>query len=215
SGIAHEIRNPLNSVQGFVQLLQESAPDEEQSGYCTIVLEEVARINRIVQEMLDFARDQPYSMDRVDPGALARSLVDLLGPEAQGAGLDFGLADLPAELPAVRGNADRLKQVLLNLLRNAFQATPSGGRVTFSVTTAADEETGVPRVRFAVTDTGCGIPPDAASRIFDPFYTTKDDGTGLGLSICQKIAEQHAGRLSVQSREGEGSTFTLEIPGLA
>jgi PAS domain S-box-containing protein len=209
SGIAHEIRNPLNSVQGFVQLLAEGAGNDQEREYCDIVLEEVRRINGIVQEMLDFARSRPEAMESMDISALLEGVIRQMRAELSEAGIDLQVR-LPQSMPPVRVNADRIKQVLLNLLRNACQATPPGGTVTVFVEEAPSEEDA--RVRIGVQDTGHGIPEEEQGRIFDPFYTTRDDGTGLGLSICQQIAERHQGALTVESAPGKGSCFVLELP---
>jgi PAS domain S-box-containing protein len=210
SGVAHEIRNPLNSVQGFVQLLQENAADESQEQYCRIVLEEVGRINRIVQDLLDFSRQQHFSTERLQPQELAADVASQLREEAARAGVAFAYDPPATPPPAVEANADKLRQVLINIIRNALQATPEGGEVRLGLQT--EREDGAAWVALPVTDSGCGISEEDVSRIFDPFYTTKDDGTGLGLSICQKIAEQHGGRITVTSSPGQGSTFTLRLP---
>lgn len=211
SGIAHEIRNPLNSVQGFVQLLQESASTSQETEYCNIVLDEVKRINRIVQDMLDFSRQQEFSTEDIDITALLSAIHMQLKPEAEEEKVDLAMKINKSNMPAVIGNADKLKQVFLNIVRNAVQATPAGGRVAITLD-MYDSESAPHMVRIVVADTGIGIPVDAISKIFDPFYTTKDDGTGLGLSICQKIIEQHNGRINVESMEGKGTKFHILLP---
>jgi len=113
---------------------------------------------------------------------------------------------LPDDLPEVKCDPELLKQVLLNLLVNAREATPAGGRVTVSARTAG------PSVIVSVHDEGCGITPEQQDRIFDPFFTTKDNGTGLGLSIASKIIEQHGGALVAERNMGRGMTFRIELP---
>ncbi|MHC4871563.1 MAG: ATP-binding protein [Planctomycetota bacterium] len=211
SGIAHEIRNPLNSVQGFVQLLQENAENEQHKEYCHIVLDEVKRINGIVQDMLDFSRQQEFSTENTDIEKILHEVCRQLHGEAEKQEIDLSLQVTAKTIPQVRANADKLKQVLINIIRNGLQATPAGGRVTAGLDIYSSESSPF-MVRISITDTGSGIDKENLSKVFDPFYTTKDDGTGLGLSICQKIVEQHGGRINVESVLTEGTSFFIFLP---
>lgn len=215
AGIAHEVRNPLNSIRGFTQLLQEAARkrgDAEGVEYTTIVIEEVDRINAIVQDLLDFSRQRELSMFSLNLKELVESVVRQVQGEAAEAGVSVTMGASPSSMVSVMGNADKLRQLLLNLIRNAIQACAEGGHVELSLDIAPHPSKVYREALVRVRDDGVGIPPDVIEKIFDPFFTTKDVGTGLGLAICQKIAEQHAGRIEVTSTLGLGSTFTLAIP---
>lgn len=212
AGIAHEIRNPLASMSGSIQMLRETTDlDPIGQRLMTIVLRETDRLNALITDFLQFARPNPPQRERVDFGALLEEIVQVFGylrhpldSGERGLGLDV-------ELDAADGielDADprQLKQVFWNLLNNATQAMPSGGVVRIVARLDGD------RVRASVIDTGEGIPADALDRIFDPFYSTKEHGTGLGLAQVARIVEEHSGRMDVTSTVGEGSTFTVELP---
>ena len=221
AGVAHEIRNPLNSIRGFAQLLQEKAgKDAASTEYAQIVLEEVDRMNAIVQDLLDFSRQRDLTLVPVDLEKVLDELVRSMQGEAQQVGVELQLLPRAAVLPNVFGNADKLRQVFRNIVVNGLEACKAGGRV--AVSGAAVEEM-LPQaaaadaqkrraVAVTVEDNGCGIDPAVMSKIFDPFYTRKETGTGLGLSISQKIVDQHGGRLEVKSELGKGSVFTVVLP---
>jgi len=226
AGVAHEIRNPLNSIRGFAQLLQETHDKNAQPHeYTQIILEEVDRMNRIVQDLLDYSRQRELTLAPVPMDTLVEELVRDMQPEAREAEVALAVAPNEIILPSVMGNSDKLRQVLRNILLNAVQACGKGGRVT--LTLGVRDEKAVDSknqniadlptrrmVSVAVEDTGGGIDPAIMAKIFDPFFTQKDSGTGLGLSISQKIIDQHSGRIEVKSELGKGSTFTILVPGL-
>lgn len=224
AGVAHEIRNPLNSIRGFAQLLQEQSGDAaSRQEYTQIILEEVDRMNRIVQDLLDFSRQRDLTMVPVEMDKLIERLARDMQGDAQT--LEVKLIVVPTEnvLPGVLGNSDKLRQVFRNIILNALQACNKGGSVTlrFSVFEEpvllskdqnAAEAPKQRRVSVGVEDTGCGIDPAIQAKVFDPFFTQKDTGTGLGLSISQKIIDQHGGRIELKSELGKGSTFTVILP---
>ncbi len=211
SGIAHEIRNPLNSVQGFVQLLQENVNNDKDREYCHIVLDEVKRINNIVQDMLDFSRQQDFNMEIVDIQTLVQEICEHLRFDAEREEVSLLQPVAHGKISKVKANADKLRQVLLNVIMNALQATPAGGKVLLEMKMHSSGSEPF-MLKISIIDTGVGISKDNLSKIFDPFYTTKDSGTGLGLSICQKIIEQHGGRITVDSVIGEGTSFHIFLP---
>lgn len=228
AGVAHEIRNPLNSIRGFTQLIQEGLAKEERPAgnyaeYSQIVLEEVDRMNRIVQDLLDFSRQRELTLVPVHMDRLLADLCKEMEPDFQAAKIVLA-REFPAEpLAGVLGNGDKLRQVLRNILLNALQASRAGGEVRVQVR-AVDGAVllkkgdgpveNVPRreVAVAVIDQGEGMESGVIAKIFDPFFTTKDVGTGLGLSISQKIVDQHGGRIEVKSEPGQGATFTVYLP---
>jgi signal transduction histidine kinase len=160
---------------------------------------ELGHLKAVVADFLEYARRPKPELGDVDLAALAAEVRDLTAADAQTAGVEVVL-DAPAPTPA-RADARQLRRALLNLLQNAIQATPAGGRVTLSASAA----------RVAVADTGAGIEPDRLERIFDPFFTTKEKGTGLGLAFVREIVADHGGKLEVDSAVGRGTRVTLTL----
>lgn len=208
AGIAHEIRNPLTAVRGFIQLLRQRLAKAGLSGemrYTDYILEEIDRANQIITDFLTVARPKAEQWGAVDLSQLLQDMAQLVQHQAtlQDIRLEVQLAE---PLPGLRGKAEALKQVFLNLLTNALQATPSGGSVSLSCRMDGA------MVVAEVSDTGEGIDPDQLPRIFEPFFTTKQGGTGLGLAICREIVEAHGGQISATSRRHVGSCFTVRLP---
>jgi signal transduction histidine kinase len=206
AGIAHEVRNPLNSIRGFASLIKERVEDEKLGQFSSIIVDEVDRMNNLVNDLLDFARHRELDMGRVNLRKLVGEVGHGFSPQMQSANVESEL-DLPDDLPDVWGNADRLKQVTINIVRNAIEAMPEGGRLSISAGSREVDSGAV--VTLSVSDSGSGIPPEIVTKIFTPFFSRKDAGTGLGLAICQKIVKQHQGRIEVESEEGKGTTFTI------
>lgn len=210
AGTVHEIRNPLTSISGFVQLLRARATrqsDQTSVDYCSLITEEINHINSILSDFLTLAKPQESKFTRVDLIQLTRDLLNLLYGEAILSQITISHR-LPPEPLWVHGNSEKIKEVLINICRNAFQAMTGGG--TLTIAAEADDEF----ARIAVTDNGHGVPEALTAQIFKPFFTTKEDGTGLGLAICQRIMHNHGGEITVTSLPGEGSTFTLVFPRL-
>jgi len=201
--ITHEIRNPLSSISLNAEELGERAPQARE--LCEAIVREVDRLTGITEEYLRFARLPRPQVTRADLNDTVRELLDFMRPELEAAGVHLTLS-LSPELPRVLADAAQLRQVLLNLVRNAREAMASGGRLL--VSTRGGE--GI--VLVEVRDTGPGIPADRMARIFDPFFTTKERGTGLGLAMAQQIAQEHGGQLLCDSEPGRGTTFTLRLP---
>jgi signal transduction histidine kinase len=223
AGIAHEIRNPLNSIRGFAQLLGEVLPDaaaeapeklESARGYVKIIVEEVDRMNQLVQDLLDFSRQRELTMMETDLTTLVADTLRELGPDLTQAGVEVVQTVPEGPVPVV-ANAAKLKQVLVNMVRNAIQAmtppvAPEGRNRRLEVSLAAADETGTAEI--AVKDSGTGMDEDTRARIFEPFFTTRERGTGLGLAICGKIVQKHGGAIKVESRPGAGSAFRIVLP---
>ncbi|WP_170119478.1 PAS domain-containing sensor histidine kinase [Tumebacillus permanentifrigoris] len=207
ASIAHEVRNPMTSVQGFLQLMaREIDPAHTHSMYLNVMEEDLKRINDIITEYLNFSRMGNDAMEEVRIATLLHNTYTLLQSEANLKGIEIELR-LPGFDPLLTANANRLKQVLINLARNAMEAMCEGG----GLLTLILEET-AEGVCLHVQDTGPGITPDHLARIFNPFYTTKNTGTGLGLSISKKIIEEHNGTLQVATEPGKGTTFYIHLP---
>jgi two-component system, NtrC family, sensor kinase len=216
SGIAHELNNPLTGVLTFTSLLRKKMPEGSVDAEdLDLVIRETRRCASIIRRLLDFAREKVPSMGLVSLDALIQDVVRFVdGPVTlQNTAIELQLA--PA-LPAVWGDADLIKQVLLNIVVNAAQALESerSGRIvvaTRALPAMGDEPA---LVEVSVTDNGCGITPGNLQRIFDPFFTTKGvgQGTGLGLSVSYGIVKAHGGQIKVESSVGEGSTFRVQLP---
>ncbi len=207
ASIAHEIRNPLAAMRGSIQMLRsEMDGDTEQAQLMEIILRESDRLNRIVADYLNYARPRPAELNNVDVSALVTDTFKLLRNSDEivdGHVLEEDLPDRPA---IVSGDPEQLKQVCWNIARNALKAMPSGG--TFRVSL---EQVDGNRLRLSFTDTGCGMTPEQVEHLFEPFTSTTG-GTGLGLSIVYQIIRDHSGTINVRSREGAGTTITIELP---
>jgi two-component system sensor histidine kinase PilS (NtrC family) len=208
AGLAHEIRNPLASMCGSIELLG-SAPglNAKDRRLMQIVLREGERLEALVRDFLSFARPTPPQLGRVDVGRLLEETLAVAGPEAKARGLTLSAETAPGLL--VRADGDQLKQVVWNLIRNAREACDSGGALRVRLLRDGD------CVVLEVEDSGAGIAAEDLARIFDPFFTTKERGTGLGLAIVHRIVEAHGGRITVKSVPGQGSVFRIELPAAA
>ncbi len=218
AGLAHEINNPLVSIQTFLTLAPEKRDSNDAEfwdAYHSLALREVKRIRGLVASMGSLTRGSgdggDASPEQFDPGELAREVAALLEREAGSVEVALSV-EVDPQTPKIVAVRDQLHQVLLNLVLNGVQATPPGGRVSFR--TAPDPERGAGWLSIEVTDSGSGIREEDLERIFDPFFTTRnpDEGTGLGLMICHRIVTEHGGAIEVRSREGEGSTFRVRLP---
>ena len=201
--ITHEIRNPLSSISLNAEELGERAP--EARDLCEAIVREVDRLAAITEEYLRFARLPKPQMGRHDVNEAVRDLLEFVRPELDAGQVRLSL-QLGPGLPPVHADVAQVRQLLLNLVRNAREAMTRGGALT--VTTRGGEGC----VEIEVRDTGPGIPPERQKRIFDPFFTTKERGTGLGLAMAQEIAQEHGGHLRCESTPGEGTAFTLRLP---
>jgi two-component system NtrC family sensor kinase len=210
AGVAHEINNPLTGVMTFAHLMRDKPNlDSQDREDLTLIIRETTRVREIVRALLDFARESPSRMRKLDLTEVLQHLMTLLRSQKAFSNIQVELR-VEEPMPAVFGDANQLQQVLLNLALNACEAMPEGGRLRID---ARSKET---QVVVAISDTGYGIPPENLEIIFDPFFTTKPvgKGTGLGLSVSYGIVKQHRGELQVESQLGEGSTFRVILPGM-
>lgn len=216
-GFAHEIRNPLTSIKTFVQLAPERKNDPDFMGFFSrVVAEDVERIERLIREILDYARYMEPTLAEEDLNEVVESCLYFIQVKAGGHSITI-VKDLAPGLPRVRLDRQQIKQVLLNLFLNAVEAMADrGGRLTVK-THRLIKSTGEPWVQVEVADTGPGIPVADLEHIFDPFYTTKHqseerEGTGLGLTIVHQIIQEHRGYIEVNSEVGCGTTFFVSLP---
>jgi signal transduction histidine kinase len=208
AGIAHEIRNPLVSVRTFIELLPERLDDEEfRTQFRELALSEIERICDLLNDLLAFARPLPADADPSDPCALVAQTVRLLEPEARKRGVSLAVS-YTADVPPVAIEAGRLKQVLMNLVLNALDATSHRGTVDIAASAADDGAWS----RLEVRDSGPGIAPHILPRLFEPFVTDKESGSGLGLYVAHRIVTEHGGTLAVRAQPGGGTAFTVLLP---
>jgi len=209
AGTAHEIRNPLTSIKGFLQILKGVFNDSKMSHelqYTDIMLSEIDRINKLLNEILLLSKPKNVVYEPLDINSLLREMMFIIENEGilYSIGVEF---DPDPTIPLVIGSSELLKQVFLNIAKNGIEAMSDGGKLTIS--TRANEE--LKQVVISIHDSGPGIPNYFIDKIFEPFFTTKDTGTGLGLSICQKIIHDLGGSIRV-STKGFGTTFQVSLP---
>ena len=208
ASVAHQIGTPLNVISGYAQMLrakhEDGSPDAER---LRTIQEQIARVTAIVQSLLDQTRRPALALRPLAPGEMVEGLAELVRPSLVGRGIALGLEVAPG-LPAVGVDRVQLEQALLNLVTNAIDAMPDGGRLSLAARPDGDG------VAFVVEDSGVGIPPDDLTRVFDPLFTTKPPGkgTGLGLPILREIVEAHGGTVRLSSRPGEGTTAVVCLP---
>ena len=239
AGVAHEIKNPLGSISIHIQLIQKAlkvsrmacsddgtdadgsailedgdlrtkkatpvAPFDLLDKYLGIVNEEIDRLNRIVVDFLFAVRPMDMNLREGKLNNLIRELVDFVRFELEAAGIECAL-ELSEELPDLSYDERYIKQALLNLVKNAVAAMPAGGTLSIKTARVGDE------ARIVVSDDGIGIPEENLSKIFEPYFTTKESGSGLGLTLVFKIIKEHRGEISVKSKENGGTTFLIVLP---
>jgi two-component system, sporulation sensor kinase E len=209
AGTAHEIRNPLTSIKGFLQVLRknfESQGLDKERGYTEVMLSEIDRINQLVNEFLLLSKPKNVSYEETDVSAVLRGILPIINNEAilHKVHLQY---EAHLRLPSVVADQELLKQVFLNICKNGIEAMSDGGVLTITEKMDTEERT----LHIDIHDTGPGIPSFVVDKIFDPFFTTKSNGTGLGLSVCQRIIHDIGGHIRVSSK-GFGTTFTISIP---
>ncbi len=212
SGVAHELNNPMNNITLTAEMLKEdytTLSDEQRLEMVNDLVVQVGRAQKIVRNLLDFARESEIRTERLDLAAALRDATGLAANQIKLSGAKI-VIDVPENLPAVHGDKQALCQVFVNLLLNALDAVGKGGQVTIAAGAAKEPAS----VQVVVSDDGCGIPAHVLPKIFDPFFTTKSrgKGTGLGLSVSLGIVRQHGGDIRVASAPGRGSTFTVVLP---
>jgi signal transduction histidine kinase len=210
-GVAHEIRNPLNVLNLSIDHVSTKfAPDDlgrrkQFTGILSSIKDEIARLNRMVTDLLNYGRPPKLSVSSIDLGDLVNETMALVRPQADEQGVDLRI-DRDLDDARIIGDAERLKSCLSNIAINALQAMPAGGRLTASV----HKYNGMVEVK--ISDTGVGIKEDSLPKIFEPYFSTKQAGFGLGLAVTKKIIEEHKGSIEVHSDVDNGTTFTLKLP---
>jgi PAS domain S-box-containing protein len=207
SGMAHEIGTPMNVILGRAELLMRKATDERTRRGLETIVTQVERITKIMNQLLSFARKRPAERQGANLEAIMIDVLDVLQERFNKHHITV-TKTVPPQLPRVLADSDHMNQVFLNLILNACQAMPEGGtlRLALHPTDAT--------VELTIQDTGCGIPPEQLSKIFDPFFSTKavGEGTGLGLTVVHGILQEHQGAIRVMSVPGQGTTFIVSLP---
>jgi signal transduction histidine kinase len=210
AGVAHELNNPLNNIFLTASALQEDADDlsgEERAEMVDDLMKEAERSQKIVRNLLDFARENEMRIEPLDLEDILRGSIRLVSNQVRISKVALDVR-IPPDLPPVHGDGQMLSQVFVNLILNAVDVLPEGGRIWIEV----HPNPGMESIAVDIRDDGPGIPDRVLDRIFDPFFTTKARGTGLGLSVSQGIAKKLGGYIEVRSRSGEGTTFTVFLP---
>lgn len=203
--VAHEIRNPLGSIQGAVEILGEGLPaSDPKAEFAQIARKEVASLERLTSEILQFSKPAPPKQLPIDPQEIIEAACRLCADQAHRQQVDINLK--PAAATRILVDPEQIKQVLLNILINAIQVQPSGGKIEIRVSRDSDE------VVISVRDFGPGIAAENLERVFDPFFTTRREGTGLGLAISYQLVSHNGGRISAESPPGQGACFRISFP---
>ncbi|MFI8494283.1 PAS domain S-box protein [Peribacillus butanolivorans] len=205
AGVAHEIRNPLTSMKGYTEYLQLDEKDENRLEYLGIIMDEINRVNEIVEEFLELSKPQSLILETKNIVPIIQNVLSLTEFDARKKNVIL-FFDCYHEEILIRCDENRLKQVLLNFVINGIEAMPDGGEI--KVVTELKEE----KVHISIIDTGVGMPPNQLRRIGEPFFTTKKSGNGLGLMISFKIIESHLGRVFVESEVNKGTVFNIVLP---
>ncbi|WP_268794537.1 ATP-binding protein [Paenibacillus sp. DMB20] len=204
AGVAHEIRNPLTTLRGFLQLQQQTHKVNPE--HIGLMLSELDRINLIVSEFLILAKPQAVRFQEKDLRFIMKDVLSLLNTQAHLYGVEFSLNYLDDPV-FVHCEENQLKQVFINVLKNAVEAMPDGGLVKIEIARLDFEE-----VAVTITDKGEGIPKELLPHIGEPFITSKDTGTGLGLMVSQRIIQSHRGTIEIESEVGKGTTVVILLP---
>lgn len=211
AGLVHEIKNPLNAISINLQLLNEdlqnrdSEKDSKMSRRVRLLQKEVSRLDSILSDFLRFAKRHELHIEACDINEVIDSVLDFIGPEAMQNSIRI-LKSFDTKLPKCNLDSNIIKQALLNVILNAQQAMPKGGELI--VRTYGNDE----NIFIDITDTGIGIERDKIDKIFQVYYSTKENGTGLGLPTARKIIEESKGTISIRSEDGKGSSFLIKLP---
>ncbi|EIT87468.1 PAS/PAC sensor signal transduction histidine kinase [Fictibacillus macauensis ZFHKF-1] len=205
ASVAHEIRNPLTALKGFIQLFQTRGVIDHNQKYYEIMFEELNRIEQIITELLILAKPQSKTLETKDIKELIHYVIDLLSRQALVHNIHI-VCDIKETLPAISCVENELKQVFINLVKNSIEAMPEGGVIHIA---GSKHEDGI---EIVIHDQGCGIPPESINKLGEPFYSTKEKGTGLGLMTSYKIIREHQGQISIDSTPGNGTTVRISLP---
>lgn len=205
AGVAHEIRNPLTSMKGYTEFLQLDERDPERIEFLNIILDEIARVNMIVEDFMVLAKPKTVVLEEQNVVPVIQNIVSLLAFEARKKNVHLHF-DCHEEIIQIECDENRLKQVFLNFIKNGIEAMPNGGDLYVRVNIQKNN------VQISIQDNGVGIPEEKIKKLGEPFYTTKKNGNGLGLMVSFKIIESHNGKVYVESEPNKGTTFNILLP---
>ncbi|CAM4002810.1 PAS domain S-box protein [Mesobacillus thioparans] len=205
AGVAHEIRNPLTSMKGYAEFLQLDETDSQRQEFIEIILDEIDRVNNIVEEFMVLAKPKAVELEEKNIIPIVDNVVSMLKFEARKRNVKLEV-EAPDEIIQIECDENRLKQVFLNFIKNGIEAMPDGGDLKVKTEIQDDQ------VLISIKDTGVGIPPETLKKIGEPFYTTKKNGNGLGLMVSFKIIESHNGKVYIESEQNKGTTFKIVLP---
>lgn len=215
--LAHEIKNPLNSMIINVEVLRGAVQDlasnkehpsaKKASKYLDVIEGEIRRLDKVIKGFLDFANPSPSTQVRIKLNLIIQKIIDFMGNELKLHQIEVD-CELDPHLPSFSGSPDQIQQALLNLFLNSLQAMPRGGRL--NVSTTHDSENNL--IRVIIADSGSGIDSAIRAKIFNPYFTTKEKGSGLGLTIVRQVIERHGGQIHLLSGTATGTTFELTFP---
>lgn len=205
AGVAHEIRNPLTTMKGYTEFLQLEETHEERQEYLSIILDEIDRVNNIVEDFMVLAKPKAAELEERDIIPIIKNVVSFLEFEARNRNVKIGF-EYQQDIIQIECDENRLKQVLLNFIKNGIEAMPDGGNITVRAGIINNQ------VQIAIKDTGVGIPQEKLKNIGEPFFTTKKNGNGLGLMVSFKIIESHNGKVFIESELNKGTTFNIVLP---
>jgi signal transduction histidine kinase len=203
AGIAHEIRNPLTSVKGFLQLMQKKS---DISNFLDIMLAEIDDMDKIIKEFLTLAKPQANQTLETNVNVILQNVISLISPQAILKNIDI-VKNVEPHLPLIYCDQYQIQQVLINILQNSIQAMNTGGQITIKAT-----KNNSSHIMFRVIDQGPGITKERMKRIYEPFFSIKEKGTGIGLMICHKIIRDHGGTIHIDSKVNEGTTVDIILP---
>ncbi|KEF36717.1 signal transduction histidine kinase [Schinkia azotoformans MEV2011] len=206
AGVAHEIKNPVTVLSGFVQLMRQSDERESHQFYYEIMQSELKRILMITNEFLVLGKQHTYIFMKKKIQLIIKEVVLLLKAEAEKNGVNI-ILKIKDDIPAMICNPDQLKQVFMNVIKNGIEAMPNGGRLWIDIKVDGNKS-----VIIETIDEGCGMTKETLTKIGTPFFTTKEDGTGLGMMVCQKIIESHHGKITMESEVNVGTKIKIEVP---
>jgi signal transduction histidine kinase len=212
AGVAHEVRNPLATIRLRVQMVQRDLRNTRADDSCSIALEEIERLNGMVNRLLNFSRPVRFQPEPTNLNQLTEQRLNRFMESAEGKGIQI-ITTFPEDGALIPIDQSKMSQVFDNVIQNAIEAmTESGGTLWVSVTSQIKSASGTDKVRVEFRDSGNGINSSMISRIFDPFFTTKASGTGLGLSICHEFVRAHGGEIQIESTEGDGTSVRIILP---
>ena len=212
SEISHDLKKPLTNISGALQIMRDRWPEIAQSDdFFQTAQQEIRRLDELLKELLNFSNPTKYQLEQKKADDLIKRVIRLVENDLKKHKIE-SMQEFEDDLPGVLVNENEIVEVLLNLIINAVDAMPNGGKLAIRAYSEHKPENNRLYVVLKISDTGAGIAPEHLDRIFDRYFTTKDSGTGLGLAICERIVMAHNGEITVESTPGQGTSFIIKLP---